>query len=68
MERWVKRLGDKVFLTKDHKDDGWYEVLRRIEQLENELEIEQMKNRNLNRQYEIAKQWNQFQKKENSVS
>lgn len=62
--RWVKRIGDRVFLTKGHEDDGWYEVLRRIEYLENELEIEQMRNRNLNRKYEIAKQWNKCTEEE----
>ena len=55
MKKWVKRLGDKVFLTTEHKDDGLYELLRRIEELENELEIANMKNRNLEHMYEDAK-------------
>lgn len=64
MEKWVKRIGDRVILTKGHEDDGWYEVLRRIEQLENDLEMEQMKYRNLERRYEIAKSWNKCTEEE----
>lgn len=64
MEKWVKRIGDRVILTKGHEDDGWYEVLRRIEQLENDLEMEQMKSRELARRYEIAKGWNRCTEEE----
>ena len=58
MEHWVKGIGDRVFLTRDHADDGWYEVLRRIEQLENDLDMQKTMYRNLERKYELAKQWN----------
>lgn len=58
MEHWVKRIGDRVFLARDHADDGWYEVLRRIEQLENDLDMQKTMYRNLERKYELAKQWN----------
>ena len=64
MEHWVKRIGDRVFLTRDHADDGWYEVLRRIEQLENDLDMQKTMYRNLERKYEIAKQWNKCSEKE----
>lgn len=71
MEKWVKRVGDRVFLTKGHEDDGLYELLRRIEQLENDLEVEQMRYRNLElkcheleRKYLIAKKWNKCTEEE----
>lgn len=58
MEHWVKRVGDRVFLVGEHVDDGLYELLRRIEALENEVEMQQTMYRNLERKYELAKQWN----------
>lgn len=64
MEKWVKRIGDRVILTKGHEDDGWYEIMRHIEQLENDLEIAQIRYRNLERRYELAKNWNKCTEEE----
>lgn len=51
-DRWVRRKGDLVVLDAAHKDDGLYELLRRIEYLENELAIERLKSKNLERMYD----------------
>lgn len=64
MEHWVKRVGDRVFLVGEHADDGLYEILRRIEQLENDLDLQKTMYRNLERKYEIAKQWNKCTEEE----
>ena len=59
MGRWVRKFGDKVTLTKEHEDETWFEALRRIYELEEELEMQQMKYRNLERRYNIAMKWNE---------
>ena len=55
MERWTRRFGERVTLTSKHREDGVYELLHRIDELETELEIQEMKYRTLSRNYEIAK-------------
>lgn len=68
MDRWVRKIGDRVTLTKGHEDETWFEALRRIYELEEELEMQQMKYRNLERQYNIAKKWNEGMEARNNAN
>ncbi len=57
-DSWVRRVGDNVYLSPAHGDEGWYEVLRYIEKLEGTVDMLEGKIRNMDRMLKIAKAWN----------